>query len=270
MNQSPPLGLNVWDHVGRTTGDGTAVYLGDGWALTANHVTVGNVVLGGVSYPVEAGSAVRLNNPDSADGPADLKLFRIVGDPGLPNLPISADAASVGDSLIMVAEGRGRNTALQNLGGGLDGFGWSGAPREKTWADNTIDEATAFFNDISGNKTLAFRTEFQRGVDGDGQAAQWDSGSGTFRFNDAADRWELIGMPIAITGFEGQPAGTAAFGNQTIHADLTVYRDQINAIVPEPTSLILLGGAGAILVRRRSAPLRRTSGSRLNDCHRRT
>src|SRR5262245_6711238 len=55
--------------VGMRSNGLSAVYLGDGWILTANHVGAGDVQIGAVVYPWVPGSAVRLSNPDSS--PAD-------------------------------------------------------------------------------------------------------------------------------------------------------------------------------------------------------
>jgi hypothetical protein len=52
---------------------------------------------------------------------------------------------------------------------------------------------------------------------------------------------------IARTEFEYQPSDTSVFGNSTLIADLTQYRSQILAIVPEPSSYVLgLAGLAAM------------------------
>jgi len=261
LHNTEQAGHNMWDHVGRTSTDGTAVYLGNGWAMTANHVAVGSntsIVLSGTSYARDASEPIiRLDNPSGLGGQADLKLFKINGDPGLPKLPITSSTALVGDSLIMISEGRGRNSELKQVGSTgpppttFHGYEWDGAPREKTWANNSVSVLTGPLSDASGGQTLAFRTTFNSNIDGDGQATQWDSGGSAFRFNNISQQWELIGTILAINAFVGQDSNTAAFGNQTFLADLSIYRDQINSIVPEPASLALFAAGGAMMVWRR-------------------
>ena len=59
----------------------SGTYLGNDYVLTAGHVGAGNFTLGTTTYDYVAGSAVNI-------GGADLTLFRISGDPGLPALTL--------------------------------------------------------------------------------------------------------------------------------------------------------------------------------------
>src|SRR5687768_7068059 len=73
-NTSAPSSDPGWDHVGICDGL-TAVYLGDGWVVTANHVGTCNPAFDSVTYPWLPGSAVRLSNDDATL--ADLLVFRL-------------------------------------------------------------------------------------------------------------------------------------------------------------------------------------------------
>src|SRR5262245_15420961 len=73
-NTSPPPDDPGWNYVARVGGL-NGVYLGNGWVITANHVTTANSLINGVWYPVVPGSEVRLQNSDLTL--ADLKVFRI-------------------------------------------------------------------------------------------------------------------------------------------------------------------------------------------------
>ena len=60
-NTTPPPDDPGWDHVGRVSGlNGT--YLGNGWVLTANHVSVNPVTLGGVAHAPVPGTTIRLEH----------------------------------------------------------------------------------------------------------------------------------------------------------------------------------------------------------------
>ena len=74
-----------------TTKNASATYLANGWAISARHVTIGSTVtFGGIEYNVDPSSITHLQNSDNS--PADLQLFRLETDPGLPQ--ITADLIS--------------------------------------------------------------------------------------------------------------------------------------------------------------------------------
>ena len=60
-NTSAPADDPGWAHVGNRGGL-TAIYLGNGWVLTANHVGIGDVTFDGILYPAVADSYIRLEN----------------------------------------------------------------------------------------------------------------------------------------------------------------------------------------------------------------
>ena len=97
-NTGAPADDPGWSHVGRRGGL-TAIYMGNGWVLTANHVGEGDVVLEGVTYPAVTGSKIRI-------GGADLAVFQIDPSPGLPILPISAATNLVGAEVTMIGNAR--------------------------------------------------------------------------------------------------------------------------------------------------------------------
>ena len=71
-NTSAPSPDPGWDHVGVASGL-TAVYLGDGWVLTAAHVGVGPVDFGGTLYdPQPNWPEGQIYNANEA--PADLRV----------------------------------------------------------------------------------------------------------------------------------------------------------------------------------------------------
>ncbi len=104
-NTGAPADDPGWSHVG-IRGGASAVYLGEGWVLSAGHMGPGAVTLGGVSYPAVADSAVPLRNADGSL--ADLVLFRIEGDPGLARLRIAERGFEGGTSAVLIGHGRDR------------------------------------------------------------------------------------------------------------------------------------------------------------------
>ena len=49
-------------------------------------------------------------------------------------------------------------------------------------------------------------------------------------------QWQLAGIMVTVDAYSAQPSPelTAVFGNETFMADLSYYRNQIVAVVPEP------------------------------------
>ena len=84
-NTSAPSPDPGWSNVG-LRGTWGAVYLGDGWVLTANHVGVGTVELDGTSYPHLPSLVTQIKNGDGST--ADLLVFGLASPhPPLPAVP---------------------------------------------------------------------------------------------------------------------------------------------------------------------------------------
>jgi hypothetical protein len=101
-NTSAPVDDPGFDHIG-TRGVLGVTYLGNRWVLTANHVGAGDVVIGGVTYSLVPGSAVRITDATHPD--TDLVVFRIFGDPGLPDLPIVTSTPALNQPVTLISPG---------------------------------------------------------------------------------------------------------------------------------------------------------------------
>ncbi len=264
-NTSAPSPDPGWGHVA-TRGGLTAVHLEGPWMITANHVGAGNVVLGGVPYSVVPGSAVRLDNGDGTF--ADLLMFAVAPTPPLAPLVIASSTPSNGASLILAGNGRNRGAATSwdpNGGpppGPLHGYEWA-LGRTLRWGTNFVES----FPIGRVFDTEVFGSIFDLGDSPhEAQAANGDSGGAAFAWD--GSQWQLAGVMIATTVYDGQPAETSLEGQTTYAADLSFYRDQILDVVemPEPTGA---WPAGAVLVGALARRRRACAAASAVDCGRR-
>jgi hypothetical protein len=241
----------------------SAVYLGNGWVLTANHVGAGDSSFENVLYPWAIGSDVRLQNPDDSD--ADLLMFRLeLPFPPLPDLPIASAAPANDASLVMIGNGRNRGdpTTWNPPGpGSVDGYLY-GPGGTKRWGTNRAEVPPAF---EAAFGTWIFGSVFDQSGGGytthEAQAATGDSGGAAFALNGTS--YELAGILIGIGTFQGQPTETALHGNATYAADLSVYRDEIIETMPEPARGLFAGAALLAVLARAGA--RRAKPAHLID-----
>jgi len=294
-----------YDNVGiRGSSGATVVYLGNDWAITADHVNtntggVGPLQIGGNDYNVD--NTIQLTNPYDSSL-ADLKLVHIVTGganppaPLLSNLQIATSSPGLGDQVEMV--GNGQNLNVDGITGLPVQYYWSvtGPPLSPTWTQTTSPGNASGYETTSGNTirygdnnistvtnpvpvndgspytVTAFQTTFINtyytggtAYPDEAQATSGDSGGAVFSF--VGGQWVLSGIMVAEATYANQPtnvtptvsngSGTAVFGDESYIADLSVYRSEILAIVPEPSSVVLaaLGGIGLVIaaVRRRRA-----------------
>jgi hypothetical protein len=252
-----PFAVPVLDNIG-VRGGLSAIYLGNGVVLTANHVGAGDVTFGDTVYSYVPGSAVRLVNNDGSY--PDLLMFEIYPWPDLPALEIPAISPIYGSQLLVAGNGLDRGNPLvwdpngSYSPGPTGGYAWSSSSHVR-WGLNNLEVYPAgglVFN------TRAFGSYFDAGKPlTEAQAVVGDSGGGVFTLS-LLGEWQLAGVILGIVQYSGQPAGSSFFGQRTYYADLAYYRPQLeNAVeLPEPDRMlapgaVLLGLLGAR--RRRSA-----------------
>ncbi len=246
-NTAPPQDDPGWINVGTISGT-SAVYLGGGWVLTANHVGVGSAEFDGIPYDPVPGSEVRLDTDEST--PADLLVFAVDPHPPLPILPLATTLPQVGDPIVMIGNGRNRGdeTSWDPNGepppGPFDGYEW-GSGKQMRWGFNEVDG----YPDFDPFGTVALFSLFDADTSPDeAHAASGDSGGAVFRHS--GEYWELVGVMYAVGVFAGQPSQTALYGNRTYMADVSFYADQIEAVtaLPEADASLLFGAGVVCLV----------------------
>ncbi len=213
-----------WANIGLRSGK-PAIYLGNGWVITALHVGAGDVVLGGVTHHALPESAIRLGQGERPPA-TDLVVFRIEPRPDLPALPIRTTPPQVGDRALLIGSGcnRGERTAWNER------TGWTWGPSSiLRWGTNRV--AMVGLDVRAGdNVTPGFAVRFDAGETRfEAQAAMGDSGGAVFIPRNG--RFELAGVLIAIASYPGQPPNTALYGNLSTAADLSVFGDSLAALV---------------------------------------
>lgn len=244
----------VLDNVG-VRGGLSAIYLGSGVVLTANHVGASAVSFAGTIHPCVPGSAVRLTNGDGTY--AELLMFEIYPWPDLPELEIPALSPVYGSVLLVAGNGRDRGAPLvwdpngSYSPGPTGGYAW-GSSSHVRWGTNNLEVYPAggkVFN------TRAFGSFFDAGRPfQESQAVTGDSGGAVFALS-LLGKWQLAGVILGISQYSGQPGSTSFYGQRSYYADLAYYRPQLEDAVALPEAdRMLAPGAGLVVwlaVRRR-------------------
>jgi hypothetical protein len=261
-NTSPPDMSIPWNNVGNN-----GIYLGNRWVVTAYHIGPATVTFSTGTFFHETGSEVRLQKNGNE---ADLLLYRVTADPGLPSLTIGSSTPDIDAEVTLIGDGRtvmpGDQVIYWNVtenpgtppptyfwtpvaeSDPHNASGYHSDVQRKLWGTNLVeddelvdgpemdDDHTVLVDDGSG-LTYSFLTEFDKEGETDGlvtvheaQAQENDSGSGVFIKE--GGNWVLAGVTYGIGAFEDQPsaASNAVFGNVTFIGDLSQYRDQILAV----------------------------------------
>lgn len=223
----------AWTNVG-SRGVGSAVYVGNGWVITAAHVGAGDTFLNGVTYGADYSTVTQLREPDqngnvTASSPTtDLVMFKLTTTPNLPSLAVATSSPTAGTSVTMVGYGSYRATGPVYYGvdkaadasgnptwtwtqhataqaGDYAGFGLT-TGGTKRWG-TAVTAGFSFKGDVydlaefgdytyssDGGLVTYFATNYGGNL-GDAQAASGDSGGGVFGPDGA-----LIGIMDAATG----------------------------------------------------------------------
>ena len=223
--------------------------------LTANHVetTSGqSFTFDGLdSYALDTGFA-----PTQVAAGVDLKVFRLTTTPTVGAVTLSSGGELVAPAT-MVGWGRGRdptipvNTATVTWG--------DLSTVAKRWGLNTPQDLHLVSYDsysFTGIRTILGSAAGDPAGLGDDEAAatQYDSGSGLFQY--LGGQWRLIGVAAAV-----EVNGSSFFGDDSVSGDdrgdfnyfvhINSYRPEILALIPEPSSALLLAGGLGPLLRRR-------------------
>ena len=249
-------------NVGSVNGD-SAIYIGNGYVLTADHVGEGDFVDGGV-YDIDTSTYVRLVDPITR-APTDLILFRLEGTfPNLPDLTLANTSPAAGTALVLTGNGlfRGSGPAPTVYDANYVGFNVSATGQKSTGTTEVSDLGLSTIS-IGYGPVTVFTSVF---APGGSQVEGGDSGGAAFAPDGAG--YELAGLIDAKGTYEVDgdtrpnpaPNGVAVYNDQSDFANIATYAGEIDAItgVPEPSSATISAAiAGVFLLwrlrRRRAA-----------------
>ena len=238
---TPPTDDPGFDHLGVTSNGLCAVYIGNGWVLSAAHVGQSPVTFSGVTYPDVPNSLVQLQQPGVAL--SDFILFRLATRPPLPPLVLSDAPPGLGNNVTMIGNAWDRATGQTcwnsswaevscNPLATYRGYKSAG-PYRVRWGQNLVTSVGTNVQYGSWS-TRGFQVQFdQSGVQYEAQAVPGDSGGAVFLKRNG--QWQLAGVMFAVTIFQGQDYyHSAVFGQSTYSTDISYYRSQIDAIIDVP------------------------------------
>jgi hypothetical protein len=239
-NTTAPSDGSPWNYVAEVgTDNASAVYLGNDYLITANHVGLsGPITLDGTTFSIDNSfAAVQV-------GSSDLKIFKITGDPGLTALALASSTDVVtNQAATMIGWGEGKGSIITSSGSNV-GWNWAGGTYAERWGTNLTLSTLAL-----GDSSILLQTAFNPSLGPNAAAGSLgDSGSGLFEFLDG--QWKLAGITVGVdtsgasyyadSPQTDNPDNTSGM-DYTYEVDINQYLPQINAIVavPEPGSLSL-------------------------------
>lgn len=250
---------------------GSGVHLGGGFMLTAAHIN--NAELNSVTFDDSTFFTRDTSYTPQQIGNTDLKVFKLTSSPtvGAAQLYTGAAETSNGASLVGWGRGREEGSALNSNTVPIAGGGTS---LVKRWGTNDPTRTVNNFSYTRGSDTFTFdavETVLGNplgGGTGDFEAAATprDSGAGLFQLIDGT--WYLTGIASLILS---QDQGNVTYGNDTqwfgddasslsrvpgtgdpnYYVQISSYESDIAAIIPEPSSAILILTSSLLLFRRR-------------------
>lgn len=244
-NNSQPAGDQGWSSMGIYNGAGS-VYLGAGWFITAGHLGTGagTVKLGGTTYSINGSSWTSITNSNGSN--ADIRLFQI-SDPGaILSSGSQINSASLGLNYQLTMIGYGRDVSSVSKQGATIKY-YQATVSQMKWGSNQISGFQSGYTG-AGYTSEIFETTLGSGT---AQALDKDSGGGVFIYDDVSENYLLAGVMIGASLYPDANGIYAVDSptqkSKTYSVDLSVYGDQINQTIPEPSTAILLVGIAALL-----------------------
>jgi hypothetical protein len=241
-------------NLGGADTSGSAVHLGDGYMLTADHVrNRSHVSFDGITeYARDTGFT-----PVQVAPGVDMKVFRLASTPPVSSVKLQDSADELIAEATMVGWGRGRDPSVPVDSASVS---WgNGSTIDKRWGLNVPRAPVVLDYNLGGtdylfqglNTVLGSDSGTPAGVGAnEGALAVFDSGSGLFQF--LSGEWSLIGIAVTVETISDSNFGDDEIldgtrGDTNSYARVSAYEEAINGIIPEPAHaglvFALLGAA---------------------------
>ena len=248
-----------WDGVSASNPSGSAMHLGNGYMLTADHVLDrSHVSFDGSNWYARDTSFT----PIQVTSGVDLKVFKLTSSPSVSSVQLYDGVFEQVAPATMIGWGRGRDPATPV---NTVSVPWGNNNTiDKRWGENELKSfiPSGSYSATGNNYTSQLLGVVLGSPSGapsglgmiEAAAATYDSGSGLFQ--NLGGTWQLIGLTVLA----GNPSvfgddTTAAGGGENFFVRISPYENDILAAVPEPNAYSLITAVLALTVtirRRRS------------------
>ncbi len=243
---------------GKANPQGSAIHLGGGYMLTANHVGMKPYVTfdGNIFYERDLSYS-----PVQVASNVDLKIFKLSTTPMVGSVNLYGGSEESTAPATMVGWGVGRNPTVPVNSTSVT---WGDSSTiDKRWGLNAPVAAGGVSYQSGSYQAIATVLGSSNGSPaglGANEAAATLYDSGSALFQRIGGTWYLIGLTTAV-----ERSGTSVFGNDmasdpngdmNFFVRISTYQSQISALmpalIPEPSSTILMAVAFLLVMTRRS------------------
>ena len=229
----------AFNSVGRVANaiTGSVTHVRGKYCITANHV---NLSPGSVSFDGITNYTIDPQFPIQKIGDADMKLLKLIDDPGLPETVLNTSfTADLSNGAFFVGWGVGRAPDIQDSSAGpVNTWTWgSGGTLAKRWGTNDVEGS---FPANSPGLNLPYESLFTRANGGfladpdEAAAAIFDSGSGLFVEDNG--QWVLAGLTTAVQTSNSSRFGQPTDGDLNFFVRIAAFASAIEAEIPDLTT----------------------------------
>lgn len=205
-----------WEYIAQQNQAGiiesTAVYLGNGFVLTANHAGAPSQVLLGTEFYTPDPSFAPISFT-----PTDLRLYKILNPPPLALLPLTGpNDADTSKLTVLMGWGKGKGSIINEPGAmGDKGWLWGGSnkfdevSKNKRWGTNTTT-STGVTISYDAYSFTALKVIFDN-ASGANEATAAIADSGGPFFQKIGSVWKLAGTITSVDGGESYENGAALY-----------------------------------------------------------